>query len=59
MDALLQSNEISTMHIEFCGIEIRKCVSMVNAYTVRVDALEKGFAGPEAQVCVNNLVFYG
>ena len=50
MDALILSNENSAKHIEFCRYEIGKCVSMVNAMTVRVDALEKGFAGLEAQV---------
>ena len=58
MDALILRNENSRMHIEFCRVD-RKCVGVVHATTVRVDALEKGFAGPEAQVCVNNLVFGG
>ena len=40
----------SAKHIEFCSTEIGNCVSMVNATTVRVDALERGFAGLEAQV---------
>ena len=59
MDALIQRNENSRMHIEFCRVEIRNCVGVVHATTVRVDALEQGFEGPEAQVCVNNLIFGG
>ena len=50
MDALILSNENSAKHIEFFSVEIRKCVCMVNATTVRVDVLEKRFARLEAQV---------
>ena len=50
LDALILRSENSAKHIEFCSIEIHKCVSMVNAATVRVDALDKGFSRLEAQV---------
>ena len=49
MDALQLSTKISAQHIEFCSIEIFKCVTMVTASTDRVDSLEKGFPGQEAQ----------
>ena len=50
MDALTRSNENSAKHIEFCSVETGTFVSMVSTTTDRVDSLEKGFAGLEAQV---------
>ena len=47
---LIRSIANSAKHIEFCGNEIRKCVSMANATTDRVIILRKGFARLEAQI---------